>query len=43
MFHTLCHRKKVAIVCQKGIKEFQMLCIGFNAVEIIKLCNTVPW
>jgi hypothetical protein len=38
MFHMLCYRKTVLIVCQKGINEFQTLCIGFKAVEIIKLC-----
>jgi len=31
----LCYRKKVLIVCQKGINEFQTLCVGFKVVEII--------
>jgi len=34
----LCYRKKILIVCQKGINKFQMLSIGFKAVEIIMLC-----
>jgi hypothetical protein len=34
--------KMILIVCQKGINEFQMLCGGFNPVEIIKLCYVVP-
>jgi hypothetical protein len=34
--------EKILIVCQKGINEFQMLCGGFKAVEIIKLCYVVP-
>jgi hypothetical protein len=42
-FHTLCYRKKILIVCQKGINEFQTLCGGFKPVEIIKLCNVVPY
>jgi hypothetical protein len=42
MFHMLCHRKKVLIVCHKGINEFQMLCDGFKVVEIRKLCYMVP-
>jgi hypothetical protein len=41
-FHMLCYRKKKLIVWQKGINEFQTLCGGFKAVEIIKLCNGVP-
>jgi hypothetical protein len=31
------------IVSQMGINEFQTLCCGFKAVEIIKLCNVVPY
>jgi len=42
-FHTLCHRKKILIVCQEGINEFQTLCVGLNAVETIKLCQMIPW
>jgi len=38
----LCDRKKILIVCQKGINEFQTLCGGFKPVEIIKLCYDVP-
>jgi len=38
----LCYRKEILIVCQKGINEFQTLCIGFKVVEIIKLCYVVP-
>jgi len=38
----LCCRKKILVFCQKGINEFQMLCGGFKAVEIIKLCYIVP-
>jgi hypothetical protein len=41
-FHMLSDRKKILIVCQKGINEFQMLCGGFKLVEIIKLCYVVP-
>jgi hypothetical protein len=41
-FHTLCHKKKIHIVCQKGINEFQMLDVGLTVVEIIKLCYKVP-
>ena len=36
-FPTRCHRKKVLIVCQKGMNEFQTLSIGFKGVEIINL------
>jgi hypothetical protein len=42
IFHTLCNMKKVLIVCQKGINEFQKLCGGFTVVEIIMLCYLVP-
>jgi hypothetical protein len=42
-FHTLCYRKMILIVCQKGINEFETLCGGFNVVEILKLCNIVPY
>jgi hypothetical protein len=38
----LCYRKKMLIVCQKGINEFQMLCGGLKAVEIIILGYVVP-
>jgi hypothetical protein len=31
----------MVIVCHKGINEFQKLCGGFKAVEIIKLCYIV--
>jgi len=41
-FHMLCHRKKILIVCQKGINQFQTLYIGFKAAETIKLCDIVP-
>jgi len=41
-FHTLCHRKKILIICQKGITEIQTLCVGFKAVAIIKLSYIVP-
>jgi hypothetical protein len=34
----LCYWNKILIFCEKGINEFQMLCIGFKAVEIITLC-----
>jgi hypothetical protein len=37
----LCQRKKLLIVCQKGINEFQTLCSRFKAVEIIMLCSVV--
>jgi len=40
--HTLL-LEKILIVCQKGINEFQMLRRWFKAVEIIKLCNVVPY
>jgi len=30
------------MVCQKGIKELQMLCGGFKVEEIIKLYFVVP-
>jgi len=36
------YRKKILIVCQKGINEFQTLCARFKVVEMIKLCNVVP-
>jgi hypothetical protein len=39
----LCYRKKILSVWQKGINEFQTLCGGFKAVEIIKLWNLVPY
>jgi hypothetical protein len=39
----LCERKKILIVCQKGINESQTLCGGFKAVEITKLCNVAPY
>jgi hypothetical protein len=39
----LCYRKKILIVCQKGVNEFRMLCGGFKAVKIIKHCNVVPY
>ena len=41
-FHTLCYRKLILIVCQKGINEFQMLSIRFKAVEKIKISYVVP-
>jgi hypothetical protein len=41
-FHMLCDRKKILIVSQKGINEFQTLEGGFKAVEIIKLCYVFP-
>jgi len=41
-FHMLCYRKKLLLVWQKGIDEFQTLCVGFKAVEIIKLCFVFP-
>jgi len=41
-FQMLCYRKMVVIVRKMGINEFQMLCIRFKAVEIIKLCNVFP-
>jgi hypothetical protein len=37
----LCYRKKILIVCQNESNEFQMLWVGFNTVEIIKLCYVV--
>jgi len=37
----LCHRNNVLIVCQRRIEQFQTLCGGFKAVEIIKLCYFV--
>jgi hypothetical protein len=40
-FHTLNDRKKILIVCQKGINEFEMLCSEFKLVELIKLCYVV--
>jgi len=39
----LCYRKKILIVCQKGIIEFQMLCGRLKAVEIKKLCCVVSY
>ena len=42
VFHTLCYKKKILIVCHRGINEFQTLCGGFNVVEIITLCYVVP-
>jgi len=41
-FQMLCYRTMILIVWQKGINEFQMLCGGLKAVEIIKLCYVVP-
>jgi len=41
-FHSLCYRTKIHIVCQKGIDEFQTLCVGFKVVEIINLFQNVP-
>jgi len=41
-FHTLCNRKTILIVCQKGINAFQMLCIQLKVVEIIHLSYVVP-
>jgi hypothetical protein len=38
----LCYREQILIIYQKGINEFQMLCIGFKAVEIIMLYYDVP-
>jgi hypothetical protein len=32
----------IHIACQKGIKEFQMLCVGFKVVEILELSDVVP-
>jgi hypothetical protein len=40
-FHTFCYQKKILRIYQKGMNEFQTLCSGFKAVEIIKLCNVV--
>jgi hypothetical protein len=34
--------KKILILCQIGINEFQTLCGGIKAAEIIKLCYVVP-
>ena len=42
-FHTLWYRKKILIVCPKGINDLNTLCIGFKVVKIIKLCCVVPW
>jgi hypothetical protein len=39
--HALLPEKKL-IVYQKRINQFQMLCGGLNAVEIIQLCNVIP-
>jgi hypothetical protein len=39
--HTLI-QEKILSVCQKGINEFQTVCIRIKAVEIIKLCNDIP-
>jgi len=36
-------RERILIICQKRINEFQTLCGGFKAVEILKLCNGVSW
>jgi len=38
----LCYSKKILIVGQKGINEFQILCVGFTAVEIVILSYVVP-
>jgi hypothetical protein len=37
----LCYRKKILILRQMGINEFQTLSRGFKVVEIVKLCNVV--
>jgi hypothetical protein len=39
----LCYRKKILIVCQKGINESQTLFGGFKAVQIMRLCYIVPY
>jgi len=41
-FHTFCNWKKILIVCQKRMNEFQTLCIGFKVVGIKKVCYVVP-
>jgi hypothetical protein len=38
----LCYRKKRLIVSEKGITEFQSLCVVFKAVENVKLTYIVP-
>jgi len=40
-FHKFCYRKQRQIVCEKGITEFQTLCVGFKVVENIKLSDIV--
>jgi len=42
--HHLPHalpQQKVQVVCQKEIDQFQTLCVGFKAEEIIKFCYIV--
>jgi hypothetical protein len=39
--HILCSQNVALEVSEMGMNEFQMLCRGFNAVEIIKLCYVV--
>jgi len=38
----LCYKEAILLACQMGFNEFQKLCGGFTAVEIIKLCYVVP-
>jgi hypothetical protein len=37
----LSYRNMILNVCQKGISEFQILCVGLKAVEIIQLYYVV--
>jgi hypothetical protein len=41
IFHMLCYKKEICIVCQKGMTELQTLCVEFDAVEIITFCYIV--
>jgi hypothetical protein len=36
------YRKKILVVCQMRINTFQMLCVGFKAVELISLSYIIP-
>jgi hypothetical protein len=41
-FHSLCNKKKIRSVCQKGINEVQTRCVRINVEEILKLSKLVP-
>jgi hypothetical protein len=40
-FNTLCYRKMILIVCQKGINEMHTLWVTLKVVEIINLGKVV--